>query len=139
MHQRRENLGLAAMRVAGDFARVEYTAICHIPLGGIDISAGYTAEDSFAFGIQEDVRCEFSALYSPNPTIQKMVSIEGHPLHLHGHAVSDEGRGHGGHINVALTASNTTVELWPLRDLRLQIRDLDVAWLPVAISASPAL
>ena len=123
-----ENIGLAAVRLDAVFDAVEYTTMCNIPLGGLALSEGYSGDDTFNFGAIDDQRWDFRGIVAINPTIQNMVSLTDHPLHLHGFSTEAE---IGGHVNKAVTREATRVEVWPLRDLVLKINDLDVLWLPV--------
>ncbi len=72
---------------------------------------------------------EWSAggIYAANPTIQNMISIAGHPLHLHGFETQSQ---HGGHI-VRMKTSGVKVYLWPIKDLMMEIKNLDQAWQPI--------
>ena len=67
-------------------------------------------------------------LYGVNPTIQQVLSIPGHPLHLHGYEVNEN---RGGHINQAFSTSTTQVTVYPIRDINISIKGLDKALLPV--------
>lgn len=123
-----ENVGMAAISLTGMFSDIEYADAFHLPLGGLDLSNGYTAEDAFKFGKSENKRWELRGIYTLNVTLQHLVSVEGHPLHLHGYSEDED---IGGHINVATTSIESKVTVWPLVDLIMKIADLDKAWMPV--------
>lgn len=118
------NVGLAALCLKGALLDVEYQTMCHIPLGGIrdDAPASTRVE------AQKDAQWDAVGFYSANPTIRAVLGYSGAAVHLHGR-VDDHGR--GGHWNSALATSTARVEVRPLQDLMLHIRDLDVALLPV--------
>ena len=67
-------------------------------------------------------------LYGINPTIQQVLSVQGHPLHLHGYEINEN---RGGHINQAISTSSTHVIVYPIKDINIRIKDLDKALLPV--------
>ena len=115
------NIGLAALEVTGELEDVGYQVMCHIPVGGV------TAEHQ-ALALQErrqGARWRAVGIYAANPTIQAIVSHGVAAVHLHGR-VGDPAQ--GGHLNRAIAALATQVEVHPLAELVLRIRDLDVAW-----------
>jgi hypothetical protein len=124
----KENIGLAGVHLQGAFSGVDYQAICHIPLGGVDPGKEGMAQAGFHFGRAEAEPWQATGVYAVNPTVQNVVSVPGHPLHLHGYSTET---GQGGHINGALPAQDITVRLWPVKDLVVRIHDLHNAWLPV--------
>ena len=67
-------------------------------------------------------------LYGINPTIQQVLSVPGHPLHLHGFETNEM---RGGHINQAISTTNTRITVYPIKDINIRIKDLDKALLPV--------
>ena len=67
-------------------------------------------------------------LYGINPTIQQMLSVPGHPLHLHGFETEIK---RGGHINEAITTQDTLLQVYPIKDITIRINDLDQAVLPM--------
>jgi len=123
-----ENIGLAAVHMDTVLEGVEYTTMCNIPLGGLVLSEGYTGDDTFNFGAIDEQRWDLRGIVAINPTIQNMVSLTDHPLHLHGFSTA---AGIGGHIKTAMTREASILSVWPLKDLVLKINDLDVLWLPV--------
>ena len=115
------NVGLAAVRVTGPLHDVAYQVMCHIPIGGV------TTEHQ-AVALQERRHSDAwtaIGLYAANPTIQAIVSHGVAAVHLHGRA-GDPGQ--GGHLNAAVATGATQVDVWPLAELVLRIRQLDVAW-----------
>ena len=122
------NIGLAGLHVRGALEVVDYQAICHIPLGGVGAGSDGMAQAGVQFGRAEGDTWHATGVYAANPTVQNVVSIPGHPLHLHGYSAETR---EGGHINRALSGAEVTVEVWPVRDLLVRIHDLDTAWLPV--------
>ena len=123
-----ENIGLAAVHADAVFDGVEYTTMCNIPLGGLQLAEGYSGDDTFNFGAMDDKRWDLRGILAINPTIQNMVSLTDHPMHLHGFSTEAEV---GGHVNVAITREVTRLSVWPLKDLVLKINGLDMAWQPV--------
>jgi len=123
-----DNLGLAAISITGTLDEVKSTAACYLPIGGMDISEGYSLKDNFKFIELETGTWTMQGLYGVNPTLQQVLSIPGHPLHLHGYETEIR---RGGHINQALHTNNTTLRVYPIKDITIRIHDLDKALLPV--------
>lgn len=123
-----ENLGLAAIYINGKLDGVKTTAACHIPIGGLNLSEGYSLESSFKFIEYKTGNWSMHGLYGVNPTIQQVLSIPGHPLHLHGYEVNEN---RGGHINQAISTSTTQVTVYPIKDINISIKGLDKAILPI--------
>jgi len=122
------NIGLCAIQGEMRLSEADYTTCCHIPIGGFAELEGdiYSA---FKEGTVLEKMWDLRGLYALNPTVQKMISVEGHPLHLHGH--TDESQ-IAGHLTKALPEATGRIRMWPIQDLKLTIRDLNAAWLPVA-------
>jgi hypothetical protein len=118
------NLGLAALRVRGPIRTVEYQTMCHIPVGGIREGSPASAR----VDLQNDATWDAIGFYSANPTIRALLSHEAAAVHLHGRLAAG---GRGGHWNTAFAARDTEVEMSPIQDLVLRIRDLDKAVQPV--------
>ena len=89
---------------------------------------GYSLESNFKFIEYKTGNWSMQGLYGVNPTIQQVLSIPGHPLHLHGYEV-DENR--DGHINQAFSTSTTHITVYPIRDINISIKGLNKALLPV--------
>jgi hypothetical protein len=123
-----ENLGLAAIHITGKLDEVKSTAACHIPIGGMELSEGYSLKDNFKFIEYKTGVWSMQGLYGINPTIQQVLSVQGHPLHLHGYEINEN---RGGHINQAISTSSTHVIVYPIKDINIRIKDLDKALLPV--------
>ena len=123
-----DNLGLAAIYVSGKLDEVKSTAACYIPIGGLELSEGYSLKDNFKFIEYETGSWRMQGLYGVNPTIQQVLSVPGHPLHLHGYEINEK---RGGHINQAISTSTTRVKVYPIKDINIRIKDLDKALLPV--------
>ena len=118
------NLGLVGVRAPALVATVDHQSACHLPLGG----AGSLDGAESVRGVTGPEPWSLAGLYSANPTVQAVVSAPGSPLHLHGHAGTSRV---GGHVRQVTATRDGTVELLPLRDLVVRIRDLDTATLPV--------
>ena len=121
---RDSNIGLAALRVSGDMRDVDYQVMCHIPIGGI-------ADDRLPIARKERrIGASWMAdgIFAANPTIQSVVSDGVASVHLHARTTSDGVD--GGHVNRAVAGGRTVVDLWPLYELVIRIRDLDVAQQP---------
>ncbi|PIR01309.1 MAG: hypothetical protein COV66_02510 [Nitrospinae bacterium CG11_big_fil_rev_8_21_14_0_20_45_15] len=125
-----ENLGLAAIHIRGKLTDVQSTAACHIPLGGMDLSDGYSLKDNFKFIEYAKGNWNLQGLYGVNPTIQQVLSVPGHPLHLHGYEVNEN---RGGHINQAIATSNTQVTVYPIKDINIRIKNMDQAFMPIKL------
>ena len=123
-----ENLGLAAIHVHGKLDEVKSTAACYIPIGGLELSEGYSLKDNFKFIEYQTGDWSMQGLYGINPTIQQVLSVPGHPLHIHGYEINEK---RGGHINEAFSTSSTRVTVYPIKDINIRIKDLDKALLPV--------
>jgi hypothetical protein len=128
-----ENIGLAAVRVEAGAVRVTAAAAFYLPLEGLDLSHGYDARNNLKLLEFEGGLWEVGGIYAANPTLQRMISVEGLPLHLHGW--NPEAR-QGGHM-VKLSVRHARVTVWPLQDLVMQIKNLDQTWLPVRNLAAP--
>ncbi len=123
-----ENLGLAAIHITGKLDGVKTTAACHIPIGGLNLNDGYSLESNFKFIEYKTGDWSMQGLYGVNTTIQQVLSIPGHPLHLHGYEINEN---RGGHINQAISTSTTQVTVYPIKDINISIKGLDKALLPV--------
>ncbi|MDX2226125.1 MAG: acetolactate decarboxylase [Verrucomicrobiae bacterium] len=121
------NLGLAAVRVSGDFSHVRYASAFYLPLEGLKLTEGYNAANNLKLAAHDGGHWSVGGIYAVNPTIQEITSIVGHPLHLHGYETRER---LGGHI-VNLQTPGVTVTVWPVRDLVMEVRNLDVAWQPI--------
>ena len=113
------NIGLAALVVTGELRDVRYQVMCHLPVGGI------TPEHE-AVALQErrdDDEWRALGIYAANPTIQSIVSHGVAAVHLHGQVGTPR---QGGHVNGAVAAAATMVEVRPLPHLVMRIHGLDV-------------
>lgn len=128
-----ENIGLAAVRVQARARALTVCAAFYLPLEGLDLSHGYNAANNLKLAEFSGDEWDVGGIYAANPTLQKMISVEGLPLHLHG---SGGAPLRGGHV-AKLAVESARVTVWPLQDLVLRIRNLDQAWLPVRNLASP--
>lgn len=117
----RANVGLAALDVHGPLEAAEHQVMCEIPLGGVRPEAP-TRANRVATGRDA---WRLTGFYSANPTIQTMLAHGTDAVHLHGRGVA----GLGGHLNHA-TSGGVAVSVWPLQELVLRIRGLDVALMP---------
>ncbi|MEM6821449.1 MAG: acetolactate decarboxylase, partial [Verrucomicrobiota bacterium] len=116
-----ENIGLAGLELSGTFTNVEYSTAFYLPLEGIDLSAGYKANGSLKTATRENGIWKMGGVFAANVTLQRMLSVEGLPAHLHGYETSTRV---GGHI-IRMEAENIKVKIWPLKDLIMKIRNLD--------------
>ena len=114
------NVGLAALRLTGELHDVSYQVMCHIPVGGIgDDRPAVARQDHDNVGLWDAL-----GLYAANPTIQAVVSHGVAAVHFHARGGSPL---RGGHLNSAVAGGSTVVEAWPIGELVIRIRDLDVA------------
>ena len=111
-----ENVGLAALEVTGWLGVAEHQVMCEIPLGGVRESADARAERTTTLG----EHLQAVGFYSANQTIRTMLGA-GSAIHLHGQLAS----GGGGHINSA-AARAVDVTIWPIQEMLLRIRNLDI-------------
>jgi hypothetical protein len=116
-----ENMGLAAVEISGVCRRVEYAAAYHLPLEGVDLTDGYSARDIFRLAEHEGGTWRVGGIYAANATLQRIISVEGLPLHLHGY---EEALMVGGHVT-KLEGEAVEVRVWPLKDFLLEIKNLD--------------
>lgn len=117
---REANIGLAALRVMGELREVGYQVMCHIPVGGITDDHPPVARQRRTLGEE----WEALGIYAANPTIQSVVSHGVAAVHLHGRAGDPL---QGGHVNRATASGASYVDVWPIFELVVRIRDLDVA------------
>jgi hypothetical protein len=106
---------------------VHFSAAFYLPLEGLNLEGGYAASHNMKLAEYSDRRWSVGGIYAANPTLQRIISVEGLPLHLHG--VETRSR-HGGHI-IKVRTDGLKVQAWPLKDLVMRIRNLDQTWLPV--------
>jgi len=122
-----QNVGLAAVELSGTFRHVNYAAAFHLPLEGLGESDCYDADDSFRLAEREGGTWQVRGVYAANTTLQRIISVEGLPLHLHGY---EETEMMGGHLSEVVTDS-LEANIFPLKDFLLEIKNLDRAHLPV--------
>jgi hypothetical protein len=123
----RINLGVAGIQLRGRFGAVKTTYAYNIPLGGLDLSAGYKGEHVFRFADYESGEWVINGVYAANPSMHPFISVAGVPLHLHGYQPALM---RGGHIvNAETVTVNATV--WPMDDLVMQIHNVSKAMQPV--------
>ena len=116
------NYGLAALEVTGWLGPAEHQVMCEIPFGGVQGSAEARVERTTTTGEQ----LHAVGFYCANETIRTMVGA-GSAVHLHGHL----GNGGGGHLNFA-AARAVDVAVWPIPEMVLRIRNLDVDRKPLS-------
>ena len=90
-----ENIGLAGVRIEASVIDVTAVAAFYLPLEGLDLSHGYDASNNLKLADYSGGQWEVSGVYAANPTLQRMISVEGLPLHLHGFCAQ---RKQGGHV-----------------------------------------
>ncbi len=122
-----ENIGLAAVSVRAHCTHVKYASAFYLPLEGLELKDGYNAADNLKLAESEADTWQVGGIYAANPTLQHIISVEGLPLHLHG---QEEGSGNGGHV-IQLQVESAEIQLWPLKDLKMEIRNLDKTWVPI--------
>jgi hypothetical protein len=128
------NVGVAGIQVRGRFGQVDTTDAYNVPLGGVDLSHGYTGDSVFRYGHYHGDEWVINGVYAANPSLQPFISVATRPLHLHGFRQQQRDGGHIVHAEV----TEARVTVWPLSDLVLQIHDVAQAMLPVkSAAASP--
>jgi hypothetical protein len=120
------NVGVAGVQLRGKFGRVETTDAYNMPLGGLDLSKGYTGDQFFRFAQYEGDVWVMSGIFAANSSLQPFISVAGRPLHLHGYRGEERD---GGHI-VRAEAVEVSITAYPLDDLILRIHDVAHAMLP---------
>jgi hypothetical protein len=114
------NLGVVGVQVEGTFGTVKTTDAYNIPLGGLNLSGGYTGDDHFRYGSYESGRWVINGVYAANPSLQPFISVLGMPLHLHGY---ERDRMEGGHI-VSAEGRDIQATLYPMDDFNLIIHNV---------------
>jgi hypothetical protein len=122
-----ENIGLAAVLINGPCSHVRYASAFYLPLEGLKLVDGYNAKNNLKLAEHEKGDWSIGGIYAANPTLQNIISVEGLPLHLHGY--EKESRV-GGHV-IQIKTAGCRVTVWPLKDLVMELKNLDVAWKPV--------
>lgn len=118
-----ENLGMAAIALEGPAKRVEYSSAFYLPLGGVEMGDLYHADANFRMAGHDGGRWIGSGVFAANPTLQRIISVEGLPLHLHGF---EEALRMGGHLSRLTAADGMRVRVRVLKDFLLEIRNLDL-------------
>lgn len=121
-----ENIGMAAVTVEGRFSHVQFSAASYLPLEGLSLEGGYAASRSMKLAEFSDRHWKAGGIHAAHPTLQRIISVEGLPLHLHGLEMDSR---HGGHV-IRMSGEGLEVKVSPLRDLVMRIRNLDHTWLP---------
>jgi hypothetical protein len=124
------NVGVAGIQLSGTFKHVNTTDAYNVPLGGLDLSKGYTGDQFFRFAQYEGGEWTMRGVFSANPSLQPFISVAGHPLHLHGYRSQERD---GGHI-VRGEVTNVSITAYPLNDLILRIHDVAQAMMPTRAS-----
>jgi alpha-acetolactate decarboxylase len=122
-----ENIGLAAILIQGSCTHVRFASAFYLPLEGLKLVDGYNAKNNLKLSEHQDGDWSIGGIYAANPTLQNIISVEGLPLHLHGYEKSSR---LGGHI-IQIKTSGLQVSIWPLKDLVMELKNLDVAWKPI--------
>ncbi len=123
----RHNVGVAGVQFRGQFGQVDTTDAYNIPLGGLDLSRGYTGDQFFRFSHYDSDEWIINGVFAANPSLQPFISVATHPLHLHGYRAQARDGGHV--VRAEIRAARVTV--WPLDDLVLRIHDVSRAMQPV--------
>ncbi|HVU13957.1 MAG TPA: acetolactate decarboxylase [Phototrophicaceae bacterium] len=123
----RHNVGVAGIQICGRFGQVDTTDAYNVPLGGVDLSHGYTGDQVFRYGHYQGDDWLINGVFAANPSLQPFISVANRPLHLHGYRAQQRD---GGHI-VHAEAVEASVTVWPLVDLVLRIHDVAQAMMPV--------
>jgi|GEM_PF-420361 len=121
------NIGLAAVHVNGPFDFVSYATAFYLPLEGLKLTDGYNAKNNLKLAEYGPGQWSVGGIYAANPTVQNIISVATHPLHIHGF---ETGSNCGGHI-VRMKTGGVKISVWPLKDLVMEIKNLDVSWQPI--------
>jgi alpha-acetolactate decarboxylase len=121
------NIGLAAVFIEGPCSHVRFASAFYLPLEGLKLSDGYNAKNNLKLSEHEQGYWSIGGIYAANPTLQNIISVEGLPLHLHGYEKQSR---LGGHITQIKT-SGCSVKVWPIKDLVMELKNLDQAWKPM--------
>ncbi|MEO8393779.1 MAG: hypothetical protein ABI700_12380 [Chloroflexota bacterium] len=120
------NVGVAGIQLHARLGQVDTTDAFNVPLGGLDLTHGYTGDQFFHFSHYQDDEWLINGVFAANPSLQPFISVANHPLHLHGFRSRERD---GGHI-VRAEVIEASVTVWPLADLILRIHDVAHAMLP---------
>ena len=120
------NVGVAGVQFRGTFGHVETTDAYNVPLGGLDLSGGYSGDQFFRSARYQGDEWILNGIFAANPSLQPFISVASHPLHLHGYRAQVRD---GGHI-VRAEVSAASVTVWLLDDLVLRIHDVAHALMP---------
>lgn len=77
--------------------------------------------DNLQLSELKEVIWEAGGIYAANPTVQRIISVPGRPLPPHGQELGSD---LGGHV-IQLSVSNAEISVWPLKDLKLEILNLE--------------
>lgn len=113
-------IDLAGLQLRGQFGPVKTSVVYNLPLTGLDLSGGYVGEDYFRFHEYITATWTMNGLYAADPALQPVISVAGHPLHLHGY---QPGAMLGGHVGRA-SAISVTATIWPLSQVITRIGKL---------------
>lgn len=106
------SLAFAAVRVSGRFAPVSYSVAHSLLKSGTPLTDPTVDKAPFQlfFTADQPAEWELSGFYAAASSVQKLISVPGAPLHLHGFQLD---RARAGHVGSAVVA-NAEIRLYPL-------------------------
>jgi alpha-acetolactate decarboxylase len=109
-----QEIALAGIHIEGEFSVVNTSVVYNLPLTGFVFVDGRVSTDIFHYiDYEEPSNWVIDGVYAADEEGQKIISLPGAPLHLHGYG-QDEAV--GGHIQRA-SATQITVTIYPLETI----------------------
>lgn len=115
---------LAGVQVTGEFETVKTSITLDLPTTGFVVVDGRISEDIFDY-IDYDApgAWVFDGVYAAEDEAMSIISVPGHPLHLHGY---DLDAAVGGHIQSA-GAAHVTLTVYPLETIVQAMEGIEAA------------
>jgi len=114
---------LAAIKIVGDFSRVDYTIAYNLPKSGLDLSGGHVGDEYFRSFSEDQVgEWMMRGTYSQAQELQLINSTPGKPLHIHGY---NHQKMQGGHIGYA-EVKRATAMIYVIDEYELFESDLSI-------------
>ncbi|MFQ6062713.1 MAG: acetolactate decarboxylase [Methanosarcinales archaeon] len=120
---KKQGINRAAVRIDGSFDKVKVSIAYHLPKTGLAIGTVHAASDNFREAhITVEHEWTMVGFYTNSESEQKIISVKGKPLHLHG--IERDGK-IGGHI-VKANSTSSTIKIYPIKDYKIMESDLTV-------------
>ncbi len=117
-------LAFAGVRVSGRFTSLSYSVAHNLLKEGTPLTDPAVDKAPFQlfFDADPESKWELSGFYAASPSVERVVSVEGAPAHLHGFQMDRSRAGHVGATDVG----SATIRLYPLSAPVIQDADLAV-------------